>query len=145
MRDRIRVLAAFDPLRGLLDDMLGRIEALEAARYLGPTTAYLPTHIKAAAEAAEAQAAGDARVAERLAELADDRNGDQVVAAPAPGWIDCPRCRLEWPYATEQAASIALFGECMGCHRRELTDDDARRVFELAAERGAYRGKASNG
>lgn len=59
----------------------------------------------------------------------DDSHVDRLVKC------DCER---EWPFASEQAASVDLYGKCIVCRRLDMTKSELAKITETAKSRGAY-------
>ena len=52
--------------------------------------------------------------------------------------VKCKLCGSEWPYASEQAASIDLFGACICCRKNDMDQDEILKVCEECRSRGGY-------
>ncbi len=50
-------------------------------------------------------------------------------------------CGREWPFASEQAASVNLFGGCMVCQKDEMIKDELNLIVETTDKRGVYKNK----
>ncbi len=45
--------------------------------------------------------------------------------------VNCPECKREWPYISEQAAAITLIGHCIVCMCDKLAGAGDRETIKL--------------